>query len=286
MILFDFSQIVISNSIDYFQKTGSVIEVELLRHIALNNILILKNKLSKNDEEIVLCFDGRNYWRKAVFPPYKQNRHGDHSKSSFDWDAFYKSFNQIKTEFHENLPFKCIEVFSAEADDIISVLSHIGVRDRLPVTIVSSDKDFLQLQNLSPLIRQFSPFLKKFISIENSKYDLFEHIVRGDSGDGIPNILSDDDTFIIAGKRSKSIRSKQLAEWKEIGISSGDKFCSSVAMLEKLHRNQLLIDLTKIPVELFKSIEDQYYEEKPIRGNLFHYLTTHKLKKILSSGLI
>jgi hypothetical protein len=286
MILFDFSQIAISNSMDYFRKTGQAIDVELLRHIALNSVLTLNSKLKKVDEETVICFDGRNYWRKAIFPPYKQNRHSEHEKSSFDWDMFYKGFNQIKTEFQENLPFKCIEVISAEADDIISVLSHIGVRERLPVTIVSSDKDFLQLQNLSPLVRQFSPFMKKFISIENSKYDLFEHIVRGDSGDGIPNILSDDDTFITDGKRSKPIRSKQIIEWKDIGIESGDKFCNSVAMLEKLHRNQLLIDLTKIPSDLFKTIEDQYYAEKPSRGNLFHYLTTHKLKKIMSSGLV
>lgn len=284
MLLFDFSQIVISSSTDYYRKTGDQIEIELLRHISLNAILSLKNKLSKYSDEVVLCFDGRNYWRKQIFPLYKKNRQELHEKDKFDWDLFYKSFNILKSEFQENLPYKSIEIFSAEADDIISVLAQLGVRDRKDVVIVSSDKDFLQLQRLSPKVKQYSPFMKKFISIDEAKYDLFEHIVRGDSGDGIPNILSDDDVFMISGKRSRPIRSKQLDEWKAYGIAEADKFCNSVSMLEKLYRNQLLIDLMKIPETLFKEIEDRYVSIEPNSGNFFNYLTKNKLKKILQSG--
>ena len=275
MIIFDFSQIIIGSTLDYWRQTKEEISIDLLRHIALNNILNIKNKVGSTDK-VTICLDGRNYWRKQVFPFYKQNRKKTREKDAFNWDTFHKVFNQLKAEFQENLPYKIIEVDSAEADDLISVLTRRVFTDQ-NVIIISSDKDFIQLHNHKT--KQFSPYHKKYL--KNDDYDIFEHVVCGDASDGIPNILSDDDVFVEDSKRSKPIRKKQLEEWKQYGLLNPDRFCNSVLMLDKFYRNRLLIDLTKIPEELEESVIKAYNETPVQSKNLFDYLTKNKLRKIL-----
>lgn len=281
MILFDFSQIVVSAAVDYSLKTGEEIDAGLLRHIALNNILTLKDKLNKYADEVVLCLDGRNYWRKEVFPHYKRNRKKSHEKDRFDWSGFYKHFNVIKQEFAENLPYKVVEVEGAEADDVIAVLCKVYGNQR-DVVIVSSDKDFLQIQqNIASRVKQYSPFHRKFISPENKEYSLFEHIVRGDAGDGIPNILSDADVFMCDDKRSKPLRVTRIKEWEQYGVERPECFCSSEAELDNFIRNRTLIDLRKIPDAVVTRIVDKYNSVKPNKMRLFNYLVKNKLNKIL-----
>ena len=281
MILFDFSQIVVSAAVDYALKTGEEIDAGLLRHIALNNILTLKDKLNKYADEVVLCLDGRNYWRKEVFPHYKQNRKKSHEKDRFDWNGFYKHFNTIKQEFTENLPYKVVEVEGAEADDIIAVLCKVYGNQR-DVVIVSSDKDFLQIQqNIASRVKQYSPFHRKFLTPENKEYSLFEHIVRGDAGDGIPNILSDADVFMCDDKRSKPLRATRIKEWEQYGVERPECFCSSETELDAFIRNRTLIDLRKIPDVVVTRIVDKYNSVKPNKMRLFNYLVKNKLNKIL-----
>lgn len=301
MILFDFSQIIISTTIDFFQKTKEPIEADLLRHLALNTIFSTKKKLSGFGDEIVLCMDGRNYWRKNIFQLYKQNRKLHREEDQFDWDNFFNFMTVIKGEFKYELPYKVVEVDTAEADDVISVISRRCAEEGERVVIVSSDKDFLQLQYLFPAhIFQFCPKRKKLITINESfvvdmdrnsqlgyevkEYSLFEHIVRGDAKDGIPNILSDDDTFMISGKRSKIISSKKMIEWREYGLDA-EKFCTSISMLEKFVRNRLLIDLTQIPEYLQEKIISEFKsgadKGKP---SLYDYLVKHKLVKIMQTA--
>jgi hypothetical protein len=283
MILFDFSQIVISAAIEYHTRTKDIIDVPLLRHIALNNIISLKEKLSKYSDEVVLCLDGRDYWRKKVFPHYKQNRKKAQAKDKFDWKAFHEAFNDIKQEFSENLPYKVIEVEGAEADDIITVLCTIYGNQR-DVVIVSSDKDFLQIQlNIAPRVKQYSPYHKKFLDATHNSYSLFEHIVKGDPGDGIPNIFSDDDVFLCEDKRSRPIRSANIEAWEKFGIDNPEAFCTDLTELEKFRRNRTLIDLRMIPAEIFEKIVTTYNETQP-SDNTFNYLVKNKMKKILERG--
>ena len=286
MILIDFSQIAISSAIQYQFSTKEPLDEDLLRHILLSNILFYKKMFGVESKNICLCLDGHNYWRKDVFPLYKQNRKRDHEASKFDWDKFFIIFNRIKTEFKERLPFYSIEVNQCEADDIIAILS--GLRSPFEdVVIVSSDKDFLQLQNIYN-VKQYSPHHKNYITKNINGYDLFEHIVRGDPGDGIPNILSNDDVFIKHSVRSKPIRKTLLEEWKRFGgIDKPEHFCKDEAMLNRFIRNRKLIDLTQIPeaigteiVETFTNLEDHS------QRNTFHYLVEHKLMKILKNNLL
>lgn len=284
MILFDFSQIVISDAVDYHTQTKDQIDIKLLRHLALNKILNLKEKLQKYADEIVICVDGRDYWRKANFPQYKQNRKKQQKKDTFDWDGFHQAFNQLKAEFKENLPYKVVEVYTAEADDIMAVLATAYGPSR-DVVIVSSDKDLLQIQsNTCARVKQYSPLHKKFIDPKSSGYDFFTHIIKGDDGDGVPNIFSDDDTFMVEGKRQKTVYAAKLDEWRKSGLGKPEAFCSSVEDLTRFNRNLNLIDLSRIPEDLQSSIMQAYEHCTCDKTKLFNYLVTNRLKKIMERG--
>lgn len=282
MILIDFSQVIFSEALDFYSKSNEQIEMPLLRHLALSKIMDLKNKFKKYSDEIVICLDGQNYWRKQIFPYYKQQRKLQQEKTKFDWDSFFENFNQLKQEFKDNLPFKIIEVESAEADDIIAVLCFNFAKTK-DIIIVSSDKDLLQLQAVYNLpIKQYSPYHEKFIDAKSQNYDLFVHIVKGDSSDGIPNILSDDDVFLQKDKRQKPISTKKLDEWRHFGDGTG-LFCESVEQLEKFNRNQKLIDMRFIPKEIEENIIDAYNNVQ-VNSNLFDYMVKHRLRKLLEKG--
>ena len=282
MILIDFSQIVIASAVQYHMMNKEQIDLPLLRHIALNSILNNKDKVKKIGGEVVLCMDGRHYWRKEHFPCYKQHRKAEQKKSTFDWDSFFTAFNDLKTEFRANLPYKCVEVDRAEADDVIAVLSEV-FSPMEQVVIISSDKDLLQLSQRFPGVHQYSPLHKKMIST-NSDYCLFDHVIKGDAGDTIPNIFSDADTLMAEGKRQTPVQEKKLAVWRQAGLGKPEEFCTSTVHLERFAQNRLLIDLTQIPADVKQACRDAYDAATPVRSNLFSYLTKNKLMKILERG--
>jgi hypothetical protein len=113
---------------------------------------------------------------------------------------------------------KFIHIDRAEADDVIAVLTKYAQENELvqeglveesqKILILSSDKDFKQLQ-LYPNVKQWSPMQKKYVTAtqrEIIEYKI-EHIVKGDAGDGIPNILSKDDVFM-KGERPETYERK------------------------------------------------------------------------------
>ena len=286
--LLDYSQIVISSAIEYHSQTKETISLQLLRHISLNNILSYRKNFKLKINEIFICADGRNYWRKDIFPLYKQNRKKAHDQSSFNWDKFFEDFNQIKTEIKTELPFNIVEVYGCEADDVIAVLSKQQCPHQDRIIIISSDKDLIQIQeNICPKVEQWSPFHKKMITPQSNSYNLFEHVIRGDAGDGVPNILSDDDVFMDDKKRSKPIRATHIMQWAEKGgMSYPESFCSSPEMLSRFNRNHNLIDLRQIPERFIAKIVEEYTQFKKPSTNVFDYLMKHKLKKILESGVL
>lgn len=288
IILLDFSQIVISSAVDLHSKTRTQVELSLLRHIALNNILSYKKKFQASVDQVVICCDGREYWRKSIFPLYKQNRKRDHDESHFDWKTFFEHFNQIKEEIKTELPFRVVEVHRCEADDVIAVLCRQQCPHQDKIIVVSSDKDLLQIQEtICAKVQQWSPFHKKFIDAKSNSYSLFDHVIRGDSGDGIPNILSDDDVFMDRGKRSKPIKATSIMEWSNSGgLQRPEKFCSSDLMLDKFKRNHNLIDLRQIPENLAIDIVHEFDSYQKPKVDVFGYLVRHKLRKILESGLL
>lgn len=283
MVIIDMSNLVFSQVLDFHSKTKEQVDIKVVRNLTLDKMISVKRKTLKYADEIVCAFDSRHYWRKDFFPYYKGKRKAARDDSTFDWQSFFKIYDEFKEEIKEFFPVKFIEVHGAEADDIMAVLSQMyGPTGN--VCLVTSDKDMIQIQHLCPSVKQWSPWHSKFLTPRNSKYSLFEHVVKGDAGDGIPNILSEDDTFMVDGKRQKAIFKKKLEEWSTYGINQPELFCPDAATLDRFVRNKRLVDLREIPEELTKKIVEEYNNAVIPRGKMFTYLTANRMTRILKEG--
>ena len=274
MILFDMNQVTISNLM--IQMKDEPLSEDLVRHMVLNSLRSYKTKFSKDFGELVLCYDDKHCWRKDYFPYYKQNRKKARSESSLDWNELFDILTKIQNELEENFPYKVLKINGAEADDIIAILSNkISSTPNLyeEILIISGDKDFIQLHQ-SDNVKQYSPTLKKFIVDENPEQYKFEHIIRGDKGDGVPNVLSQDTVFV-EDLRQRPITKKKLTEWKENGIPEGE-------IKRNYQRNKTLIDFDSIPNELGELIYNMWVDKitQNDKSKILPYFMKHRLKEL------
>ena len=279
MILLDFSNIIIgsimvSHKIPDTERFGE----DFIRHLVLNSIRSYRNKYKSKYGEIVICTDFHSSWRKEVFPFYKAHRKVAREKQKtekgMDWSALFDTISKIIVEIDTFFPYKVIRVPHAEGDDVIAVLSRAFKEKSL---IVSSDKDFSQLYKYN-WVRQFSPMKQKMINgIDPIEY-LKEHIIRGDKGDGIPNILSADDC-IVNGVRQKPISKKKVANWL---VQDPHDFNDE--MKSGWIRNKILIDFDLIPKNITEAILEQYNSEKNYQqGQLTNYFIKNRLKYLMEN---
>ena len=275
MILIDLSQFLIS-SVFAQMKPGSYnyeLDENLLRHIFLNSIRTVKTK-HKDYGEVVIACDDKDYWRKKVFPYYKAMRKKARDESSLDWNVIFESLHKFKAELREYFPYKVIQVPHVEADDIIAVLCKNFPNEE--IMIVSSDKDYMQLQKY-PLVRQYNPITKKQMQCSNPAKFLLEHIIKGDSGDGIPNCLSSDNTFVM-GIRQKPITEKRIQQISST-IDSLDENTK-----RNFYRNKSIIDFDEIPSDIEAQILDEYdNQDAGDRKKLFNYFIEYKLKNLMEN---
>lgn len=255
MILLDYSQIAISNII--VQKLN---DENMIRHMILNSIRMYNKKYRKEYGQMVICADGMNTWRKEFYPYYKASRKKGRDDSSQDWTEIFRILHLVRDEIKANLPYKVLHMEGIEADDIIGTLTmqtqEFGKHE--PIMIVSSDKDFIQLQKFSN-VKQFSPIQKKMVTDSNPRQYLWNHILRGDSGDGIPNVLSDDDTFVEEGKSQSPLRQQKIDTWIENADNLKEHMNETT--YRNFQRNKKLIDLTDIPEHLQQLIINTYDEQ-------------------------
>ena len=277
MILVDYNQVLISSLMAHpaLQKQG--INEDLIRHMVLNSIRLYRNKFKKRfGGDLVICCDNRNYWRKIKFPQYKAHRKKLRETSTHDWNAIFECLNKIKAELKLYFPYKVLEVCTAEADDVIGTLCEELHDDGSAILVLSGDKDFMQLQRYAG-VEQYSPIQKRFLKCENPKQFLKEHIMRGDKGDGVPNFLSADDTFV-TDSRQTPLSKKKIMKWIDL---DPEIFCSA-KMLRNFARNELLVDLTFVPKPLKTKIMEQYHDAKPNnRSKLFPYFIDNRLKNLM-----
>lgn len=322
MICIDYSQIGIATILADLPP-NTVLTVDLGRHLILNAIRSYKMKFSKLFGDIVIAVDSRNYWRKQAFRYYKANRKRARDDSHIDWDSVFEVLALVKQELSEYFPYPVIEVNGAEGDDVIATLAKYSQTHDLidyyfedenvpaPFLIISGDHDFQQLQKY-PNVKQFIPLKKEFAPQVDPNRILKEHIIRGDAGDGVPNFLSDDDTFVDPDKKQYPIRTASLESWFDLSLNevalagykqlekSYENICKkcrkthvtppnknfSLEGLQKnLERNKSLVDLSNVPRELEEQIIQNYEQQK---GNtdtskLFNYFIKHDLNKLLES---
>jgi 5'-3' exonuclease len=276
MLIIDLNQVLISN---LMQQIGSnpktQLDEALIRHMVLNSLRSYSKQFRGKYGDIVIACDSKKYWRREIFPFYKAHRKKDREKSDFDWNLIFETLNKIRDELKEYFPYRVLEVEGAEADDIIAVLTaRLSAHEE--ILILSSDKDFVQLQKY-PNVAQYSPILKRFLKTEDPHGFIKEHIIRGDRGDGIPNFLSPDNTFV-AGERQKVINKKKLTEWIN---SDPDKFCTNEVMRRGYKRNQMLVDLDHVPEPLKLQIVESFENTKPnSRQKMLTYFIENRLKHL------
>lgn len=262
------------------RKDASSDKKDLIRHVALSSIKSYKKKYGKEFGEMVIACDSRSYWRKEYFPNYKGMRKKAREESDLDWQVIFDTLSEIRNDLKEHFPYKVLAVDKCEADDIIAVLAQstqdFGKHE--PVMIVSSDKDFKQLHQYDN-VKQFSPMLKKQIVVNKKELKewLIEHIVKGDTGDGIPNILSNDDVFM-KGERQKPVSSKRLSEFFENGFIG----CKTDEERRNWQRNITLVDFNYIPSNVKDAVMISFEEQpKGDKNSIMNYLIKNKCRLLL-----
>ena len=279
MIIMDLSQVMISNlMIQLGNHTNADIEEDLLRHMVLNSVRAYNVKFKDEFGEMIIACDAGNNWRRQVFPYYKANRRKNREKSEINWTAVFETLNKVRDELKDYFPYRVIRVDGAEADDIIGTLAQTYGNTNEKILILSGDKDFVQLQAYMN-VQQFDPVQKKWRKTNDVDKFMKEHIIRGDAGDGVPNFLSADDTFVV-GARQKPISQKKLDQWLN---SDPKEFCDE-KMLRGYLRNQQLVDLNFIPPDIKKEVLVQYEQQAGKgRDKLFNYFIERRLKLLLES---
>jgi hypothetical protein len=229
--------------------------------------------------ELVICYDSKHYWRRDYYPEYKASRKKTRNNSGHDWDDIFECLNMIKEEITDNFPYKVLEVYGAEADDIIAALCLELEFDNGNTLILSGDKDFVQLQTYNN-VKQYSPITKKFINNGDPAEYLYEHILKGDTSDGVPNVLSPDNTFV-DGLRQKPLSKKKIAEWAG---PLCEQLLPNDEVRRNFQRNKKLIDLRESPKELFLECL-KAYEDAPEgdRSKLLNYFIENRLQELMNS---
>ena len=185
--------------------------------------------------------------------------------------------NKIRQELKDYFPYRVIDIEAAEADDIIGTLVEEFGADLGgdPILILSGDKDFIQLHTYAN-VKQYDPTRKKWITHKNPERYLEEHVLKGDSGDGVPNILSSDNCFVV-GERQKPLTQKKIDALIELGLAG--KF--DHPNHRNYMRNLKLIDLRYTPNDIHTKVMESYNaQDGKDRSKLMNYFIANRLKNL------
>lgn len=274
MIIMDFNGIAFGTIMANGQN-----DEPMIRHMVFNTIRMYKTKFEKEYGKVVMACDGANNWRRGAFPQYKASRRKNREKSTFDWDTAFQILNDLRDDLRDNFPYKLIHVEGCEADDIIATLvefsQEFGNYDQ--IMIVSADKDFVQLQT-NDNVRQFSPLTKKFVAEQNPHLYAKTHVFRGDGGDGVPNVLSGDNTFV------DGLRQTPLSK-KKIEMLINDPKCLGEEVYRNYQRNDRLINLKNTPQHLKDEIINSFQNQDPWhnKGKVFPYMVAKQMNRLIES---
>ena len=280
MILIDYNQFVLAaifNSMKEGFSTSEVTDENVVRHLLLNHLRSNRKKFTREYGELVICCDSKHTWRKDFFPYYKVRRMKNKKESDINWNALHVIMDKLSEELKNHFPYKVIKVDKCEADDIIGVICHqYGdefFAEGEKILILSRDKDYKQLLKYRN-VKQYDQIDNKFLGVDDPTVFLKEMIIKGDSGDDIPNILSDDDVFAI-GKRQGVMTQKRLD-----AFMAGENMTDEV--VKNIKRNIKLIDLSKVPKVYKQEILEKFeIETQNKRGRLMEYFVDKQLIQLL-----
>ena len=279
MILVDMNQVMISNMMMQIgNHQNAQVDENMLRHMILNTLRFNRQKFHREFGELLITCDDKNYWRRDIYPYYKANRRKARESSEIDWNAVFTALNRIRDELKTHFPYKVIQIESCEADDIIGTIVHkegkaLNVGE--PILILSGDHDFKQLHTYAN-VKQYDPTRKRWITHSNPDQYLAEHIIKGDAGDGVPNVLSADNALVM-GIRQRPVTKKRLLDWADINNMDNE-------VKRNYLRNKAMIDLTQVPDPIKNQILSEYDAENPKdRSQLINYFIKNKLRNLMES---
>ena len=280
MILVDMNQVTLSNLMVQLGGNKNV-EADFVRHMVLNSLRSYRSRFQGEYGELVLCYDNKTNWRRDYFPNYKFSRRKDRKQSKLVWNHIFDTLHMIRDELVEYFPYKVLEVENAEADDIIaSVVFHIAKEPKNyeKVLILSSDKDFIQLQKYN-FVTQYSPIQKQFVNGVDPTTYIKEHILKGDRSDGVPNFLSPDNTFVDE-LRQRPMSKRKIETWIDLEPSD---YCNE-EMMRNYQRNRTLIDLSYIPDDIKEKCTQTFLDApEGSRKHLLNYFIKKKLKSLMEN---
>jgi len=294
-----------TDDLDENGKKIKVFDPDACRYMILNTVRAVTSRYKGKYGEVVFAADDRHLWRKDFFKPYKSHRKADREAlTHIDWTTVFEFFADFKKEVRTYTKYRVIEIDGAEGDDVIATLA-IRYSDQ-PNLIISTDKDFKQLQVYTDCVI-YHPVDNKIVKAANPLLFLHEHIIRGDSGDGIPNILSEDTALQDDTKRQVALTEARMSFMLNVTVSDWDnetelekhfiKFNVKKDVIKEretalfvlgkqqyLERNKPLIDLREVPEEIQDAIIDKY-KEPIVKGprSLFDYFYKYNLTKLMSS---
>lgn len=293
MLIFDYSQlchIALYQFEDDFRNENEDV-VNLFRHSILSNIKYYKKKFREYASEIVIACDGRKYWRKEVFPHYKFKRKKGREDRNLPWDKIFAAMDQIIDEIDEHFHYKVIRHDKAEADDVMAILVEEIANNRMVQTgletepemvmLISTDKDMAQLQKY-PNVRQYSPMTSKMITLDVSPKEFLRRLIlKGDSGDSVPNVFMPDDCFV-QGIRQTPCTEKKMKPFLEsenmLDAAETDEIRNRIIM------NTRMISFAAIPKYIRSDVVKEY--SIPVKGNkitAYEYLAANNCKMLMES---
>ena len=227
---------------------------------------------------VIIAFDGQGSStnKRYIYPDYKANRGLNRVTN---WDSFESQKDESEAitsqivrliYYLKTLPVDLISIDKIEADDVIGYIT--GKLDG-EVTIMSSDKDYLQL--VSDKITVYSPTKKKFYDRDlvlnefgvTTKNFLTQKILLGDSGDNVPGVKG-------LGSKTMLKSFPELGTEEEISLDDilskcegKKKIFESIKNYEfQLRINKRLMDLKdpNIPEEAIEEINSVLLEAKKV----------------------
>lgn len=287
MIIVDLQQVMIASIMMQIGNSGGTIEPSMFKHMVLNSIRSYRSKFAAKYGELVIATDTGSSWRKQAFPYYKANRKKDREESKLDWAGIFECLHEVRNDLKENFPYRVIEVEGAEADDVIGTLCHeFGVEypGGEPILIVSGDKDFKQLQTYMN-VDQYDPVRSRKLIENNPKAYLVEHILKGDTSDGIPNVLSNDNCLTIGVRQGTMTKPRVAVLTEAVNTDNWANVLNDpkISMASRnYNRNRQLIDLTYTPRALKTEILESYEAEAGKgRDKIFNYLIKNRMKHLM-----
>lgn len=221
------------------------------RYLVFDSIYHLIIKI-REANEVILAVDDKNSWRRSYFPRYKESRKLKRDKSDIDWESVFKEMHLFVRELKHYMPFKVLKVPSAEADDIIGVLTEVLEKQ---CVVSSNDEDYLQL--CSQKVKVWNPSRKEFSECPDTDEFLTKKCLTGQPKDDIFNVITPNDwgiTPLTKGKRKPGFGEKSAEKVLKEGLDDWlknkktyKKFDVKVNPKENFRRNRVLIDFKMIP---------------------------------------